>query len=92
MFSGVEGREPLAALKIFEISMKTNPQEMFARGLGKAPLRELIATRMGEDFAFRGKVGFPIDLGLVFHGERSANAFDNYEIWQKKNMELLEWL
>lgn len=92
MFSGVEGREPLAAFKLFEISMKIDPQFLFARGLGKAPLREVIAASLGEDFAFRKKVGFPIDLGLVFHGKKSATTLDNYEIWQQKNMELLEWL
>ena len=86
MYSGVEGREPLASSMIFKVAMSAHPKDLFKHELGKYPLRKVIASKMGFDFAFKPKVGFPIDLGEVFHGKKTKNRYDNYSIWRNENL------
>lgn len=86
MYSGVEGREPLASSMIFEVAMKANPKNLFKNDLGKFPLRYLISKKINKEFAFKPKVGFPIDLGDIFNGIKTKNRHENYNIWQKENL------
>ena len=54
--------------------------------LGKKPLRELISKYLGKDFAFEKKVGFPVDLAKIYN----ELNLSSYEIWFKKNLEILK--
>jgi len=89
MFSGVEGREPLASFKMFEIALKFSPADLFVKNLGKYPLREIVQNSMGGEFAFRKKVGFPVDVKEIFTGNKSLGRHDNYVSWFNSNMEEL---
>tara|TARA_B100000575_G_scaffold9322_1_gene6890 strand:- start:15293 stop:16834 length:1542 start_codon:yes stop_codon:yes gene_type:complete len=86
MYSGVEGREPLASTMMFNIAMKANPEFLFKKNVGKYPLREIISKTQGKDFAFAKKVGFPVDLSCIFSYPNSDTRFTNYDIWRKENL------
>ncbi len=86
MYSGVEGREPLASTMMFNIAMKANPKLLFNKSVGKFPLREIISKTQGDDFAFAEKVGFPVDLSTIFNVSNSDTKYTNYDIWRKENL------
>jgi asparagine synthase (glutamine-hydrolysing) len=86
MYSGVEGREPLASSMMFKVAMDINPKDMFKKNLGKFPLRHLVSKKIDQDFAFKPKVGFPIDLGHIFNNKKTTNRYDNYNIWCQENL------
>ena len=83
MAAGIEGREPLANIHTFMQAIKISPSQLMTDGLGKIPLRNIIAKYMGKDFAFSSKVGFPVDLRKVF--DYTGNE-TSYEIWFKENL------
>lgn len=89
MFSGVEGREPMASYNMFRLAMRCSPSDLFRGSLGKLPLRLMAAKRLDSQFAFSTKVGFPVDLGRIFRGAPAADKFQNYGIWSAENMEAL---
>lgn len=89
MFGGIEGREPLASSRVFELAMQCGPKDLMADNLGKIPLRALAARELGQDFAFAEKVGFPVDLGRVFRGKAAEGRHGNYRIWCEENLEVL---
>lgn len=89
MYSGVEGREPLASSFMFEVAMRCNPNDLFYQNLGKYPLRNIISRKLGNNFAFSPKVGFPIDLGLIFNNKTTSMKYDNYKIWVDENIKRL---
>ena len=91
MFSGVEGREPLASYSMFQLAMHCSPSDLFSGLLGKLPLRLMAAEKIDRQFAFATKVGFPVDLGRIFRGMPAGNKFQNYNIWSEENMEALQW-
>ncbi len=86
MFSGVEGREPLASSMMFKIAMNINPKDFFKNDLGKFPLRYIASRKINHEFAFKPKVGFPIDLGIIFNNKKTENRFENYNIWCSENL------
>ncbi|MEI8608437.1 asparagine synthase-related protein [Enterovibrio sp. Hal110] len=87
MAAGVEGREPLANFRVFELAMKLAPSELMREdGLGKIPLRKCISHYKGEQFAYDKKVGFPVDLKKVFP---ENNAKTSYDIWFNENTRFL---
>ena len=88
MFAGVEGREPLASLELYKLALKFNPNDLFRNSLGKYPLRVIAAELKGHEFAFKPKVGFPIDANKIFYNKPSKNRFENYSTWCNKNLEL----
>lgn len=90
MFSGVEGREPLASYSLFKLALSIGPDSLFRDDLGKLPLRLLAAEKISHEFAFTSKVGFPVDLGSIFYGTPVADKFENYEIWCKENLGALK--
>lgn len=90
MYHGVEGREPLASKAIFKLAMKCGPSSLFRGVLGKLPLRLLAEREIDSEFAFAKKVGFPIDLGLIFKNRQSLNNDENYKIWRDSNLKILE--
>lgn len=90
MFSGIEGREPFASRDIFKLAMKFSPGDLLFGDLGKLPLRILAEKALGRDFAFAPKIGFPVDLGRIFHGTESVDRLDNYEIWFEENLKALK--
>ena len=90
MYSGIEGREPLASYSIFKLALRFGPENLFCGELGKLPLRILAEEKFSYDFAFSPKVGFPVDLGRIFRGMPSTDKFNNYETWCKENMEALK--
>lgn len=90
MFSGIEGREPFAATEVLKLALNFDPNDLFHGTLGKYPLRNLAKESLGEDFAFMPKVGFPIDLGKIIHGEESKSRSDNYILWCDENMRLIK--
>lgn len=63
MAAGIEGREPLANIHTFMQAIKVSPSQLMTDGLGKIPLRNIIAKYMGKDFAFSSKVGFLLIYG-----------------------------
>jgi asparagine synthase (glutamine-hydrolysing) len=90
MYSGVEGREPLASSFMFEVAMKCCPTDLFYKKLGKFPLRHLASKKLGDKFAYSPKVGFPIDLGLIFNNKTTSDKFSNYSLWIDENLRRLE--
>ena len=86
MFSGIEGREPLASLNMFLLALKCNPNDLFKGALGKLPLRNLAKELISEEFAFSTKVGFPVDLGLIFREVPSKDKYENYQVWYDENI------
>ncbi len=90
MYSGVEGREPFASRSIFELAMKCGPETLLRGSLGKLPLRVLAEKRISTKFAFSQKVGFPIDLGIVFENRKTLDRYDNYRTWYHHNIKFLE--
>lgn len=86
MFSGIEGREPLASMDMFQLALKCSPDDLFLGPLGKLPLRLLAKEKISEDFAFAQKVGFPVDLGRVFRGTPALDRHENYSIWCEENL------
>ena len=48
--------------------------------------RELLAKKMGYDFAFEKKVGFPVDIKKIYDDDSVSSSYD---IWFKKNLEIL---
>jgi asparagine synthase (glutamine-hydrolysing) len=90
MFSGVEGREPLASKKMFELAMQINPKDLFRNKMGKLPLRLVAEKAFNEEFAFSSKVGFPIDLGYIFKNKPTNDRINNYKIWCEENIKAIK--
>ena len=57
-----------------------------SEGLGKKPLRDLLARHMGNGFAFEKKVGFPVDLTEIFDNPKGLSSYD---LWFERNLEIL---
>lgn len=87
MAAGIEGREPIANMHLFEFAKKMNANTLIKNNLGKIPLRELIEKYMGTSFAYDKKVGFPVDLTRIFNNE---NNFSSYELWFHENLKVLK--
>ncbi|MFA0204162.1 asparagine synthetase B [Vibrio breoganii] len=87
MAAGVEGREPLANIHTFMVSISLSPDDLMGEKLGKLPLRELIEPYEGSNFAYEDKIGFPVDLTKIFKNTKNLNS---YELWFEKNLEVLE--
>ena len=87
MYSGIEGREPLASIELYKLALKFNPTDLFKNSVGKYPLRYVATNLINKEFAFRSKVGFPVDLKEVFYGVSSHNRIENYSVWCDKNLE-----
>ncbi|WP_025822540.1 asparagine synthetase B family protein [Shewanella marina] len=86
MAAGVEGREPIANIHTFLEAIKCSPDRLMGDSLGKLPLREIISTYMGQEFAYEKKVGFPVDLTKVFN---NSDNLSSYELWFKENLKVL---
>lgn len=89
MFSGIEGREPLASLGMFRLAASYYPSELVDQNIGKLPLRKVLSEDLGDEFAYRSKVGFPIDIKLVITGDVAQSQLENYTYWIKHNKEKL---
>ena len=90
MYAGIEGREPLASLSMYNLAMKFNPQDLFGKSLGKLPLRLIASNQLGQEFAFKKKVGFPIDVKNIFYQKPALNRYENYSVWTKENLKILQ--
>lgn len=88
MSSGVEGREPLASKILFEFAMRVKSKSLIQKDIGKKPLRDISQKYYGKDFAYSKKIGFPINLKRIFN-EPQFSSYNNYDIWFKKNLEIL---
>ena len=86
MAGGIEGREPIANMHLFDVCKRISGKSLMFNDLGKKPLREIIVKYMGKDFAYERKVGFPVDLTKIFNNPRNLNS---YELWFEKNLEIL---
>ena len=90
MYSGVEGREPLASYEMFKVAMRINPKHLFKESLGKYPLRLIISKYLGDNFAYTPKVGFPIDLGKIFDSKNIPSRYENYNVWCNENLRIIK--
>ena len=86
MYSGIEGREPLASSGMYDLAMNFNPKDLFFKSRGKFPLRKIASDYFDDEFAYREKVGFPIDVKKIFTGVSSKDRLDNYSVWSKENL------
>lgn len=86
MAAGVEGREPLANMHVFEIAAKMSVDDLIGNKRGKLPLRELISDFLGQEFAYEQKIGFPVDLTSIFE---NPNNLDSYDLWFEENLKVL---
>ena len=89
MSAGVEGREPFVSRELFYESLKYSSKDLMKNSLGKIPLRNLLASYTSRDFAYRKKIGFPIDLKKIF-GTKKNPETSNYNIWYKENLKCLK--
>tara|TARA_B100001175_G_C19485482_1_gene629517 strand:+ start:123 stop:1661 length:1539 start_codon:yes stop_codon:yes gene_type:complete len=87
MFAGIEGREPLASTEMYKLALKFDPSDLFSRSLGKFPLRSIVSGLINDEFAFRQKVGFPIDIKNIIFNNKSKDRFENYSVWCDSNLE-----
>ena len=87
MYAGIEGREPLASTEMYKLALKFDPRDLFSRSLGKFPLRSIASDLVGEEFAFRQKVGFPIDIKSIMFNTKAKDRFENYSVWCDQNLE-----
>ncbi|EHU5196720.1 asparagine synthase [Vibrio vulnificus] len=87
MAAGVEGREPIANMHTFLQAIKISPNNLMGSELGKIPLREIISSYMGREFAYEKKVGFPVDLKKIFE---NTDNLSSYELWFKENLKVLK--
>lgn len=90
MFSGIEGREPIASYEMFKIAMQCGPDQLLRSDYGKLPLRLLAEKLINEEFAYSKKVGFPVDMGRIFRGTPSKDIHDNYAIWHDENLRAIQ--
>lgn len=87
MSAGIEGREPLANIHIFNVAKKMGPDQLISGNLGKIPLRVLSEKIYGKDFAYSKKIGFPVNIKNIYKDNSSRSSYD---IWFKKNKEILK--
>ena len=87
MFAGIEGREPLASTEMYKLALKFDPRDLFSRSLGKFPLRSIASDLINDEFAFREKVGFPIDIKNIIFNNKAKDRFENYSVWSDYNLE-----
>jgi len=87
MYAGIEGREPLASTEMYKLALKFDPRDLFSRSLGKFPLRSIVCDLVDDEFAFRQKVGFPIDIKSIIFNTKAKNRFENYSVWCDQNLE-----
>ena len=87
MSAGIEGREPLANMHLFNVAKKMGPDQLMGNVLGKIPLRKLCVPKYGEHFAYEKKVGFPVNLKEIYNDKSELTSYD---IWFKKNCEVLK--
>ena len=92
MFAGVEGREPLATTSVLTLALSHTSSELVQNNLGKHPLRKISAKEFGNDFAYAKKVGFPVDINLIFFGDKSLDRHQNYFAWYTVNKDSLDLL
>jgi asparagine synthase (glutamine-hydrolysing) len=62
---GLEVRPPILDRRIFDMASSIEPQMLYDLSdgfTGKLPLKNLIAAKLGHDFAFRQKQGFALPL------------------------------
>ena len=87
MSSGIEGREPLANLHLFNEAKKMGPKQLMQNDLGKLPLRKLSEKIYNKKFAYEKKVGFPVNIKKIFSDNSNST---NYDIWFKENERILK--
>jgi asparagine synthase (glutamine-hydrolysing) len=80
MAHGLEARVPLLDHKVVELAMRIAGPLKRQGGQGKLPLRRLVAPRLGQETAQRGKYGFnsPLDDWLRDDGATRAKFA---ELW-----------
>lgn len=86
MAAGIEGREPIANIHLFNEAKTMGPTQLMGNNIGKLPLREISASIYGRDFAYEKKIGFPVDIKRIYN---DSSARGSYEIWFDKNGEVL---
>jgi asparagine synthase (glutamine-hydrolysing) len=80
MAHGLEARVPLLDHKVVELAMRIAGPLKRQGGVGKLPLRRLVAPRLGQSTAQRGKYGFnsPLEDWLRDDGPTRAKFS---ELW-----------
>ena len=74
MRHGLEVRPPMLDKRFFRLASTINPRNLYQAGgdfTGKLPLRNLVARKLGHDFAFRPKQGFGLPLESWLRQNRS---------------------
>jgi len=89
MSSGIEGREPFLSLELLKTAFSLDAGKLLNKNIGKLPLRNILSKKMGKEFAFLKKVGFPIDIKKIFKSKEYVND-NNYDIWFKINLKILK--
>ncbi|HDL52968.1 MAG TPA: asparagine synthase (glutamine-hydrolyzing) [Proteobacteria bacterium] len=69
MAVGLEVRVPLLDHRIVQWSRRVNDEDLFEKGKGKAPLRQLARRYLPEDILRRPKMGFTMPLDSWLRGE-----------------------
>jgi asparagine synthase (glutamine-hydrolysing) len=87
MAAGVEGREPIANMHLFDYCKLMTAEDLMDKNIGKIPLRRLLEKEMGLEFSYAEKVGFPVDLREIFG---NSDGKSSYDIWFDKNIEVLQ--
>ena len=87
MAAGIEGREPIANMHVFEQAVKISAQVLMGDIVGKLPLREIISQYKGDTFAYEKKVGFPVDIAKIFENKKQLSSYD---LWFDENLKVLK--
>lgn len=88
MRCSVEGRVPFVDYRLVERMAGVPFDYRCKDGVAKAPLKRVFADLVPREIIDRPKVGFPVDLAVVFEGYR-AETESPMDAWFRYNLEVL---
>jgi len=80
MQNSLEGRVPFCDHRLAEYMFNIKYEERVVAGVAKSPLKKYARGRIPDELIQRKKVGFPVDLALLFDAE------EGFGPWVKHNL------
>lgn len=80
MQNSVEGRVPFCDHRLVEYMFNIKFEERVVAGVAKAPLKKYAIGRIPDELIQRKKVGFPVDLALLFDAEEGFGPWVQHNL------------
>lgn len=80
LINGVEGRTPFLDHRMVELAFSIPGKFKRKDGIGKLPLRKILAARLGHELAYRQKTGFNSPLHRWLKTDKGAVDFARWQI------------